>query len=124
VAAPEVAVPPTEAIPVEATAPPAEASEAQAPSREPTEEAPLEVLTQSEPPLQPEPRRQRDSGEPVEPDGSPNFILDQIELIDTMAVSGAYVWLCCGIGLMLLTPLFFLILYVRGRSRILRDDDF
>lgn len=53
-----------------------------------------------------------------------NFILDQAELIDTVAVSGAYIWLCCGVGLFLLAPLLFLIIYIRGRSRIIQTDDF
>ena len=85
----------------------------------------------AEPPPGPQPQpiqiQPRDVDTPfeVEETGeSPNFILDQVELIDSVAVSGAYVWLCCGIGLMLLTPLFFLMLYIRGRSRILREDDF
>lgn len=60
----------------------------------------------------------------TEEEGAPNFILDQIELIDTLAVSGAYIWLCCGVSLLLLLPLFLLVLYVRGRSRILQEESY
>ena len=54
--------------------------------------------------------------------GSPNFILDQAELIDTVVVSTAYVWLCCGIGLFLLIPLVFLFLQIRGRTKMTREE--
>lgn len=54
--------------------------------------------------------------------GSPNFILDQAELIDTVVVSTAYVWLCCGIGLFLLIPLVFLFLQIRGRTKIIKEE--
>ena len=58
----------------------------------------------------------------TEDGGSPNFILDQAELIDTVVVSTAYVWLCCGIGLFLLIPLVFLFLQIRGRTKMTREE--
>ncbi|MCB0209437.1 MAG: hypothetical protein KDJ52_08910 [Anaerolineae bacterium] len=57
-----------------------------------------------------------------EEEGSRNFILDQAELIDTVVVSTAYVWLCCGIGLFLLIPLVFLFLQIRGRHKIIKEE--
>ncbi|MCB0192927.1 MAG: hypothetical protein KDJ65_13365 [Anaerolineae bacterium] len=55
-------------------------------------------------------------------EGSRNFILDQAELIDTVVVSTAYIWLCCGIGLFLLIPLVFLFLQIRGRHKIIKEE--
>jgi uncharacterized membrane protein len=53
-----------------------------------------------------------------------NLTLDTAELIDTVIVSGAYIWLCCGIILFLLIPLTLLILYIRGRSKIVQEEEF
>jgi len=58
-----------------------------------------------------------------EGDGSSNFILDQAEFIDTVVVSGAYVWLCCGITFFLLIPLVFLFLQIRGQLKLRKKDD-
>lgn len=70
-----------------------------------------------------EPRPVRLERDDVNEDsGSSNFILDQAELIDTVVVSTAYVWLCCGIGLFLLIPLVFLFLQIRGRTKIVREE--
>lgn len=75
--------------------------------------------------LEPQPiERSRGQETAAEAEEDRNFILDQAELIDTVAVSGAYVWLCCGFGLLLMAPLSLLLLYVRGRSRVLQDEDF
>jgi hypothetical protein len=38
-------------------------------------------------------------------------------LFDSMALGLSYVWLCCGVGFMLLLPLFFLALWVAVRRR-------
>ena len=90
----------------------------------------VDVVAPTEPPAVVEPQleplqRQREEPPPeFEDEGSPNFILDQIELIDTIAVSGAYLWLCCGVGLLLVLPLFLLVLYIRGRSRILQEETY
>jgi hypothetical protein len=56
------------------------------------------------------------------PDESPDMVLDQVELVDTIVVSGAYIWLCCGIGLFLLIPLVFLFLQIRGQLKMRRED--
>lgn len=70
-------------------------------------------------------RREREEQEQADAaDESPNFILDQAEFIDTVVVSGAYIWLCCGVLLFLLVPVFMLVLYVRGRSKLGRDEGF
>ena len=55
---------------------------------------------------------------------SSNFIWDWAELIDSVVVSSAYVWLCCGVVLLLLIPLFFLFLQIRGQIKIQREEDF
>lgn len=52
-----------------------------------------------------------------------NFILDQVEMVDTIVVSGAYIWLCCGAVLFLLIPLFFLFLQIRGQIKIQREEN-
>lgn len=98
----------------------------------PTEEPPSAELTDTQPPSSSEAQsstdlptrvevRRGDVSLDFEGDTAPSFILDQAELIDAVAVSGAYIWLCCGVGLFLLAPLFFLILYVRGRSQIIQE---
>jgi hypothetical protein len=55
-------------------------------------------------------------------DGESNFILDRAEFIDTVVVSTAYVWLCCGIVIFLMIPLVFLFLQIRGRTKMSRDN--
>lgn len=57
-------------------------------------------------------------------EGSSNFILDRVELVDSVVVSGAYVWLCCGVLLLLLIPLFFLFLQIRGQIKIQREENY
>jgi len=61
--------------------------------------------------------------EAAEATSTPNFILDQIELIDTIVVSGAYIWLCCGAVLFLLIPLVFLFLQIRGQIKIRQEEN-
>lgn len=58
----------------------------------------------------------------AEAGGDRILTLDQAELIDTVVVSTAYIWLCCGIGLFLLIPLAFLFLQIRGRTKIAREE--
>lgn len=53
-----------------------------------------------------------------------DFILDRAEFIDTVVVSGAYLWLCCGLGLFLLVPLFMVVLYIRGRSKVIAEEEY
>lgn len=106
----------TEPVPVEAAAPTEELLPTQ-----PVESAGAQPAG---PLPQPVDVRRDDSQVQPEEGGDPNFVLDQAELIDTVAISGAYVWLCCGIGLLLVAPLFFTVLYVRGRSKIIREEGF
>jgi hypothetical protein len=71
------------------------------------------------------PSRDRDSRNPADEEtDSPNFILDRVEFIDSVVVSGAYLWLCCGVALFLLVPIFMLVLYIRGRSKMSQNDRF
>jgi hypothetical protein len=64
----------------------------------------------------------RFAGDETEEDS--NFILDQAEFIDTVVVSTAYAWLCCGIIVFLLIPLAFLFLQIRGRTKISREEPY
>lgn len=72
------------------------------------------------PPLpQPKPERiDRSTDRETEEEGSPDLTLNRAQLIDTVVVSMAYVWLCCGIMLFLLIPLVFLFLQIRGRTKM------
>jgi len=86
-------------------------------------ETPPELL----PPPLPAPRQSQQDDSlyfDEEPPNDQSLILDQAELIDTVVVSTAYVWLCCGIVLILLIPLIFLFLQIRGRSKILKEEQF
>ena len=77
------------------------------------------------PPVEPQPYQSRERDETDdEAGGESNFILDQAELIDTVVVSTAYVWLCCGFILLLLIPLVFIFLQIRGRSKINKEENF
>jgi hypothetical protein len=109
--------PPTEQPPAEqpspAEQPPAESGSPPGPS---TSEAPL-----SQEPLPESSEAGRDELS-LEDEQASNFILDEAELIDTVVVSGAYVWLCCGVILFLLIPLFLLLVYIRGRSKIVQEE--
>lgn len=106
--------------PAEAQPPPPAGGEQPAP----TEAQPAPAPTAEQPPPPPaEPERPvRDRSTPT--DEAPadssgrNFILDQVELVDSVVVSGAYLWLCCGVLLFLLVPIFMLIVYIRGRSKL------
>ena len=88
----------------------------------------IEVAPAAPEELQPEssrPARDRDSRNPADEETeSRNFILDRVELIDSVVVSGAYLWLCCGVALFLLVPIFMLVLYIRGRSKMSQNDRF
>ncbi len=130
---PPVEQPPVEQPPVEA-APAPEAPAAQPPVEQPAVEQPSaetappaeQAVSEPAPPEQSEPepvsRRRREAPvEEAETEGPSNFILDQAELIDTVIISGAWTWLCCGIVLLLLAPLFFLFVYIRGRSKIIEE---
>jgi len=76
------------------------------------------------PTLAPRPQSHQTTPAAGEKAQSPNFIFDQAEFVDTVVVSVAYVWLCCGVVLILLIPLAFLFLHIRGRSKINRDEQF
>jgi len=112
-----------------------EQSEAQPQTNEPVTEivspvSPIEAETVVVeplpiPPVEPQPYQSRLQDETAyddEASGESNFVLDQAELIDTVVVSTAYVWLCCGFMLLLLIPLVFIFLQIRGRSKILKEE--
>ncbi|MFN8457493.1 MAG: hypothetical protein U0401_23010 [Anaerolineae bacterium] len=123
--------------------PPAQpASEQQPPTVEqppPVEQPPVVDPNAPQPPIEPSPpaavaptppppepaRRNREEPPEAEADAGPsNFILDQAELIDTVVVTSAWVWLCCGILLLLIVPLFFVVVYIRGRRKIIDQEDY
>jgi len=66
----------------------------------------------------------KDSSASVDEAEAPGLALDRAELIDTIIVSGAYIWFCCGIILIPLIPLTLLFLYIRGRRKIIEEEDF
>jgi hypothetical protein len=110
--------PPIEQPPIEQ--PPIE----QPPIEQPQQPVPEPVQTAPEA-AAPEPsRREREETVTTEdpPSGPSQFILDQAEFIDTVVISGAYIWLCCGVGLMLIVPLALVFVYIRGRSKIMRGE--
>jgi hypothetical protein len=49
------------------------------------------------------------------PDQPGAAVINWVKFWDTMAVTIAYPWLCCGVGLLLLVPLVFLFLEIKGR---------
>ncbi|MFQ5614520.1 MAG: hypothetical protein ACE5H9_20560 [Anaerolineae bacterium] len=55
-----------------------------------------------------------------EPAADPQaLVINEIELVDTIAILFSYGWLCCGAGILLLIPLGFLFMQIRG-NRIRR----
>ena len=125
------AQPPAQAAPTEQETPavPTETTEFASPIA-PIDASPVTpaLSTSTEPPtfVQPTPlprSRSRDDIVIIEEQSSSQFILDQVEFIDTIVVSGAYAWLCCGIMLLLLVPLVFLLLQIRGQIKIQREED-
>jgi hypothetical protein len=97
--------------------PPAENNQA-APTVAPDTQPPPVVASTPLPPARQEAIR---PGQQAEDSDGSSLILDEAEMIDTLVVSFAYVWLCCGIVIILLIPLIFLFLQIRGRSKISRE---
>lgn len=132
-AQPSVEQPPVEQAPAAQPAveqPSAEQAPVEQPLAQPspTQSAPSAGQTIVEPaPAEPTPsepvsrRREETSADETEAGEPSNFILDQAEFIDTVIVSGAYVWLCCGVATLLLVPLALLFVYIRGRSKIMKE---
>jgi hypothetical protein len=104
--------PPTEAVPGQEPAPVEEqpTQEVLSPSAEPT--VPPPALPEPTPPIQ-------DTEVPAKP-LPPEAEIDQpivnwVKFWDTLAVTFAYPWLCCGIALLLLVPVVLLFLEIKGR---------
>lgn len=135
------AVEPAQPAPAEPAQPPPAVEQAQPEAQQvipeqPQSNAPAEPLVpaaeeaqpfQDQAPAEPDTGRSPDTsrdpaGLEEEPSDSQNFIMDRAEFIDSVIVSGAYIWACCGIGLLLLVPVFLLVLEIRGRSKIRRQD--
>ena len=88
----------------------------------PDQQAGAPVPAAPEPPsrrVDPEDRRAEDDLEESE---EANFIFNRAQFIDTVVVSTAYVWLCCGIVIFLMIPLVFLFLQIRGRTKMSREN--
>lgn len=128
---------------------PAQQPVEQAPAQQPAEQAPAQPPTETEqqpiqsespvapetpqlstidepPPLpQPTPIPRTDNSDDLldEEEGASNFILDRVEMVDSLVVSGAYVWLCCGAVFLLLIPLTFLLLQIRGQIKLRREQN-
>jgi hypothetical protein len=54
---------------------------------------------------------------PQPPAGSNEQIVNWIKFWDTIAVTLAYPWLCCGVALLLMVPVGLLFLEIKGRRR-------
>jgi len=100
-------------------------SPAAAPSPAPTTSVPVAQPQQITPQIiatattKPTPRpTKRPTTEPPANKGRSNLIFDQAEFIDTIALVGSWIWLCCGICLFLLVPLMMLLLQIRGHSQL------
>jgi hypothetical protein len=125
---PAVEQPSAEQSPVEQPSAAQPAGEQPSAEQPPAQPSPAAGQTVVEPalaaPTQPEPvdrHRAEAPADEAEADASSNFIVDQAEFIDTVVISGAYVWLCCGVGALLLVPLVLLFVYIRGRSKIVGE---
>jgi hypothetical protein len=132
---PTLEQPPAEQPPAEQ--PPAEQPPAEQP---PAEQPPAEQPATTEPATSPQPVGEAAPAPTLEPlapvtteeeddypppaTGDTPMVLDEAELIDSVFVSAAYLWLCCGVILLLLIPLAMLILYIRGRSKIVNEKGF
>ncbi len=134
-AEPPTPIPPAPAEPA-ATVPPAQPQpelpaeapvEAPPPAVDAAQPAPVDAGQaapegETPPPTPQERRPARNSTTPAGDD--PQMVVDQAEFIDTVVVSFAYIWLCCGIVLILVLPLLFLFLHIRGRSKILKEEQY
>ena len=97
----------------------------QSPTEQPSVEQPAVELAAPEDPFAEPIRPEQDEFRATDEEGNQTELtLDRVELIDTIVVSGAYIWLCCGVGLFLIAPLFFLFLQIRGGSKINRQENF
>ena len=114
--------------------PPPEPAPESAPAEQPAPDEPAPAPSPEEQPPLPEPapefseppaseERNFPPAANPEPTASRNFILDQVEMIDAVVVSGAYIWLCCGVGFFLLIPIFLSVIYIRGRSKLQKQED-
>jgi hypothetical protein len=88
------------------------------------EQPPLALPPIPQPATQQVPAVTKEEPPTKDKDNSPNLTLDTAELIDTVVVSGAYIWFCCGVILLPLIPIGLLLLYIRGRSKIIQEEDF
>jgi hypothetical protein len=107
---PPTQAPPATAVPSEPTPTPLQPPPAVAPTISPTPmmlPAPTPTLLPPPPPLPP----------PTPPtvSGSNQPIVNWIKFWDTIAVTLAYPWLCCGVALILLVPVVLLFLEIKGR---------
>lgn len=73
--------------------------------------APVAAVSQATP----EPPRDRDRDRYVRGDSNIEFRWGM--LMDSIALAVSYAWLCCGVLIVLAIPIFFIVLWVRGRNR-------
>lgn len=98
----------------------------EAPAGGESQPAPPAPAVEPLPPPLPEPQRQPLPSQVGndETGDDQNLTVDQAEFIDTVVVSLAWLWLCCGVILILLIPLVFLFLHIRGRSKISKEEKY
>jgi hypothetical protein len=112
--------PPTQVVPTQAPAPSGEQPTQPAPSPavEPTQPPPVPPTQRPSPPAQatrtPNTRSVPEEDLPAKV-GADQPVINWVKFWDTLAVTFAYPWLCCGLGLLLLVPLVLLFLEIKGR---------
>jgi hypothetical protein len=112
-------VQPTPVPPTQAPAPPSQATPTPI---QPTQPVPADSITPTMPPtpvtlpaLTPTPLPPPPMPTPIPTSGANQPIVNWVKFWDTIAVTIAYPWLCCGVALLLMVPVGLLFLEIMGR---------
>jgi hypothetical protein len=109
--------------PLRQTQPPAATAETVTaePSVTPLEQTPTESPSPL-PSLTPTPGTGEDEGTGRYAQGDEGFVFEWGTLFDSFALGASYVWLCCGVFLLVLVPISFLALWVASKRRSQNDS--
>jgi len=114
-------VPPTPAPAPTTAVPPAQPAPTQIQPTQPIPEAPItpamSPTTLIFPALTPTPRPFPPTSTPQPASGVNQPIVNWVKFWDTIVVTIAYPWLCCGVALLLMVPVVLLFLEIKGRRR-------
>lgn len=105
--------PPTQMPGVEPSPPPVQPAQVVTPTLAQPTQAPVVPVQ----PTQPPPFLPAAVEEPSAPAESTRTVINLVKFWDTLAVTAAYPWLCCGVVLMLMVPVVLLFLEIKGRRR-------